>query len=60
MSGQNEQELVERCRQGEDEAWRELVDRFGQKVYSVAYHFTLKREDAEELSQESNLDRRQG
>ena len=28
------------------------MDRFGQKVYSVAYHFTLKREDAEELSQE--------
>jgi RNA polymerase sigma-70 factor (ECF subfamily) len=43
---------VERCRKGEDEAWRELVDRFGQKVYSVSYHFTLKREDAEELAQE--------
>ncbi len=28
------------------------MDRFGPKVYSVAYHFTLKREDAEELSQE--------
>ncbi len=28
------------------------MDRFGQKVYSVAYHFTLRREDAEELSQE--------
>ena len=28
------------------------MDRFGQKVYSVSYHFTLKREDAEELSQE--------
>jgi len=44
--------LVDRCRQGEDEAWREFVDRFGQKVFSVTYHFTLKREDAEELSQE--------
>ncbi len=52
MSGADEKGLVERCRQGEDEAWRELVDRFGQKVYSVAYHFTLKREDAEELAQE--------
>jgi RNA polymerase sigma-70 factor (ECF subfamily) len=31
---------------------RELVDRFGPKVYAIAYHFTLKREDAEELSQE--------
>lgn len=52
MSSTDEKSLVDRCRRGEDEAWRELVDRFGQKVYSVAYHFTLKREDAEELSQE--------
>jgi RNA polymerase sigma-70 factor (ECF subfamily) len=52
LSGHADRELVERCRKGEDEAWRELVDRYGQKVYSVAYHFTLKREDAEELAQE--------
>jgi RNA polymerase sigma-70 factor (ECF subfamily) len=52
LSGEDEQKLVERCRQGDDDAWRELVDRFGQRIYSVAYHFTLKREDAEELSQE--------
>lgn len=52
MNGADEKELVERCRKGEDEAWRDLVDRFGQKVYSIAYHFTLKREEAEELSQE--------
>ncbi len=53
MSGkENDKDLVDRCRQGNDEAWRELVDRFSQKVYSVTYHFTLKREDAEELSQE--------
>ncbi len=51
MSG-NEKDLVERCRKGDDEAWRQLVDRFGQKIYSIAYHFTLKREDAEELAQE--------
>ena len=52
MNGTDEKALVARCRQGEDEAWRELVDLFGQKIYSVAYHFTLKREDAEELAQE--------
>jgi RNA polymerase sigma-70 factor (ECF subfamily) len=52
LSGQDDKILVERCRQGDDDAWRELVDRFGQKIYSVAYHFTLRREDAEELSQE--------
>jgi RNA polymerase sigma-70 factor, ECF subfamily len=48
----DEKELVAHCRQGDDDAWRELVDRFGPKVYAIAYHFTLKREDAEELSQE--------
>ena len=66
MSSNDDKSLVDRCRQGEDEAWRELVDRFGQRVYSVAYHFTLKREDAEELSQEiflkifENLERYDG
>jgi len=48
----DEKDLVERCRNGDDEAWRQMVDHLGQRVFSVAYHFTLKREDAEELSQE--------
>lgn len=52
MSGTEEQTLVRGCRQGNEEAWRELVNRFGPKVYSLAYHFTLKREEAEELAQE--------
>ncbi len=51
-STSDEKGLVARCRDGNDDAWRELVDRFGQKVFAIAYHFTLKREDAEELSQE--------
>jgi RNA polymerase sigma-70 factor (ECF subfamily) len=52
VSTTEEQDLVARCRQGDDDAWRELVDRFGQKIYGIAYHFTMRREDAEELSQE--------
>ncbi len=52
MSDIDEKDLVSRCRDGNDDAWRELVDRFGNRVYAIAYHFTLKREDAEELSQE--------
>ena len=51
-SSTDEKDLVARCREGNDDAWRELVDRFGHKVYAISYHFTLKREDAEELSQE--------
>jgi len=52
LSVPDEKDLVDRCRKGDDAAWREMVDHLGQRVYSVAYHFTLKREDAEELSQE--------
>jgi RNA polymerase sigma-70 factor, ECF subfamily len=52
VSTSDEKDLVERCRKGDDDAWRDLVDRFGPRVYAIAYHFTLKREDAEELSQE--------
>ena len=44
MNGTEENGLVERCRGGEDEAWRELVDRYSPKIYSIAYHFTLKRD----------------
>jgi RNA polymerase sigma-70 factor, ECF subfamily len=52
VSTSDEKDLVDRCRKGDDDAWRDLVDRFGPRVYAIAYHFTLKREDAEELSQE--------
>jgi len=52
LSDTEDKDLVSRCRDGNDDAWRDLVDRFGPKVYAIAYHFTLKREDAEELSQE--------
>jgi len=52
VSTSDEKDLVERCRKGDDDAWRELVDRFGPRVYAIAYHFTMKREEAEELSQE--------
>lgn len=52
MEAADEKALVEQCRSGNDDAWREMVERFGPRLYSVAYHFTLKREDAEELTQE--------
>ncbi len=52
MSDIDDKTLVARCREGNDDAWRDLVDRFGPRVYAIAYHFTMKREDAEELSQE--------
>lgn len=59
--------LVERCRTGrraeQDEAWSEIVARYGKRVYNIAFHFTYRPEEAEELTQEiflklwQNLDR---
>jgi RNA polymerase sigma-70 factor (ECF subfamily) len=56
-------ELVARCQRGDDGAWSDLVDRYGRKVYAIAWHFTYDRAEAEELTQDcflklwENLDR---
>jgi RNA polymerase sigma factor (sigma-70 family) len=45
--------LVQRCRAGDDEAWRELVDRFSRYVYAIAVQgFRLPQQDAEDVYQE--------
>ena len=46
-------ELVARCRTGDHEAWRELVDRFSRYVYAIAVQaFKLPEHDAEDVFQE--------
>ena len=46
-------QLVARCRAGEDDAWRELVDRFSRYVYAIAVQaFRLPEPDAEDVFQE--------
>src|ERR671928_1827315 len=45
--------LVARCRAGDDDAWRELVDRFSRYVYAIAIQgFRLPQQDAEDIFQE--------
>ena len=45
--------LVARCREGDDEAWRELVERFSRYVYAIAVQaFRLPPEDAEDVFQD--------
>src|ERR671934_2159975 len=57
-------DLVARCRQGDQEAWAELVSRFSRYVYAIAIQaFRLSEHDAEDVFQEcftrvyQNLDR---
>ncbi|HSB37543.1 MAG TPA: sigma-70 family RNA polymerase sigma factor [Gaiellaceae bacterium] len=45
--------LVARCRAGDGEAWRQLVDRFSRYVYAIAVQgFRLPQQDAEDVFQE--------
>jgi RNA polymerase sigma factor (sigma-70 family) len=45
--------LVARCRAGDEEAWRELVNRFSRYVYAIcAQGFRMRQDDAEEIFQE--------
>jgi RNA polymerase sigma-70 factor (ECF subfamily) len=46
-------QLVARCRAGDSEAWRELVERFSRYVYAIAVRaFRLSEHDAEDVYQE--------
>jgi RNA polymerase sigma factor (sigma-70 family) len=46
-------QLVARCRVGDEDAWRELVDRFSRYVYAIAVQgFRLSDADAEDIFQE--------
>jgi RNA polymerase sigma factor (sigma-70 family) len=45
--------LVGRCRGGDDDAWRELVERFSRYVYAIAMQgFRMQEHDAEDVFQE--------
>jgi RNA polymerase sigma factor (sigma-70 family) len=46
-------QLVSRCRDGEQAAWNELVERFSRYVYAICHQaFRLPPEDAEDVFQE--------
>lgn len=49
---QDEKALVRRCLTGHEGAFEELVERFQNMVYNVAYRFLGGREEAEDLTQE--------
>lgn len=52
MDARAEQELVERCRRGEERAFRELVDEYKGLVYGLAARTTQNHARAEEIAQE--------
>lgn len=49
-------QLVERCLNGDQAAWAELVHRYERLVYSVAYSFCPNRDDGSDIFQQVWLD----
>jgi RNA polymerase sigma-70 factor (ECF subfamily) len=45
-------ELVERCRSGDSQAWEVIVRRRHSRIYNLAYRFTGRFDEAEDLTQE--------
>src|SRR5882757_6853729 len=52
MDAASEQELVERCRRGEESAFQELIDRYKDLVFALIASTTLDRARAEDLAQD--------
>ena len=49
-------ELIERCIQGNQAAWKELVTRYQRLVYSVAHLLCPSRDDVSDIFQQVWLD----
>ena len=49
---QEETEMISRCQQGDQEALREIFDRYHKKVYRIAYGVVRQREEALDIAQE--------
>src|SRR5215470_16983995 len=45
-------ELIERCLAQDQAAWEQIVTRYKRKVFGIAYKFTGRFEEAEDLTQE--------
>jgi RNA polymerase sigma-70 factor (ECF subfamily) len=45
-------DLLRRCREGDQAAWRDLVSAHGRKVFNLAYRFVGRVDEAEDVTQE--------
>ena len=48
----DETELISRCQQGDQDAFKEIFDQYHKKVYRIAYGVVRRREDALDIVQE--------
>jgi RNA polymerase sigma-70 factor (ECF subfamily) len=48
----SDEKLVERCSQGDDAAWEQIVNSYAKRIYNLGYRYTNRRDEAEDLTQE--------
>jgi RNA polymerase sigma-70 factor (ECF subfamily) len=46
-----ERDLINRCQQGDEQAFNELFRRYQSKVFSIVYHLIWNRDDVEDVAQ---------
>jgi len=49
---ESDSDLLDRCRRGDQTAWRDLVSRHTRRVFGLAYRFSGRVDEAEDLTQE--------
>jgi RNA polymerase sigma-70 factor (ECF subfamily) len=47
-----DRDLLDRCRNGDEHAWRDLVSRHTRRVFALCYRFSGRADEAEDLTQE--------
>ncbi|KAF0195088.1 MAG: RNA polymerase sigma-70 factor ECF subfamily [Bacillota bacterium] len=55
LSAYDDGELISKCKQGDTDAFGQLVDKYQQRVYNITFRMTNNHEDALDLAQESFL-----
>jgi RNA polymerase sigma-70 factor (ECF subfamily) len=45
-------EVVEKCKQGDSEAWTMVVDKYSRSIYNMALNFVGNRDDASDITQD--------
>ncbi len=50
---ENDSSLIDRCRQGDQDAWRRLVELHARAVFGICYRFVGRVDVAEDLTQET-------
>jgi RNA polymerase sigma-70 factor (ECF subfamily) len=45
-------EIVKRCKQGNEEAWNMMINKYSKTIYNIALNFANNREDASDITQD--------